>query len=127
MPTGAATEAKQDDAITQLTAIATSVGALDNRAFVLNDNSSTNIPFAAGGVDVIADIGAQACTKIKITCTFGVYMELLVNSVAKGIVPKGGFSDGFLEVAMPANAAIGFRSLSGADITTGEIVVNVMG
>lgn len=126
LPTGAATEVKQDDIITELQSIVASTNALDNRAFVLNDNSSVNI-LNVGGTTVIADIGVQACSKIKITCTFGVFMELLVNGTPKAIVPKGGFSDGFLEVAMPASASIGFRSLSGADITAGEIVVNVMG
>lgn len=126
LPTGAATEAKQDDTITALDSLVLAGRELDNRAFALNDNSSANIVGTAGGTTVIADIGAQACTKIKITCTFGAYMELLINGVVKGIVPKGGFSDGYLEVAMPANAAIAFRSL-GTTITTGEIVLNIMG
>jgi len=130
LPTGAGTEAKQDDIITELQSIAASTTAYDNRAFVLHNNNSgtggTNI-LAIGGTTVIANIGANPCSEIKITCTFGTFMELLVNGTPKGIIPKGGFSDGFLKVAMPANASIGFRSLSGSDITAGEIVVNVQG
>ena len=125
LPTGAGTEAKQDNIITELQTLVASNTHLDNRAFVLHNTVTTAIDIT--GVTVIADIGTTPCSKIKIACTFGDYMELLVNGVAKGVVPKGGFSDGFLEVAMPANASIGFRSLTGGNISGGEIVVNVMG
>lgn len=100
---------------------------IDVRAGAINDNSAT--PITAAGVTIIADIGTKACTEIKITCTFGNYMDLLINGVAKAFVPKGGFSDGALKVAIPANASVGFRrnALEVADISDGQIIINVMG
>lgn len=99
---------------------------IDVRAAGLNENATNNITGAE--LVVIADTGSKACTEIKIACTFGAYMDLMINGVGKAIVPKGGFSDGALKIAIPANATVGFRKRGAiADITAGEIIINVMG
>lgn len=152
---GIATEAKQDDAIVQQTAISGKLPAtlgqkamaasmavtlasdqtsipttkMDVIAHDLHDASSTNITTGAY-VELIADIGAISGKKVQIFNGQGTPFYLAVGAAAseadKLIVCPGGFPDGGIEVNLPVNARISAKAI-GSDITSGTIIINIMG
>lgn len=113
----------EDKAVLDVIADGTSKDMIDH---ILHDCVTTPITTAAAGVTVLT-MPATAGKEISVICTFGTFMELMINGTAVATIPKGGLSGMPLKVAIPALATVGFRSLSGVSITTGEIVVNIMG
>lgn len=105
------------------------VNTLDVVSKVLHDAGTTNINTGAY-TELIADIGATSGKKVQIFNGQGTPFYLAVGAVAsevdKLIVCPGGFPDGGLEVNLPANARISAKAI-GSNITSGTIIINIMG
>jgi hypothetical protein len=154
---GLATEAKQDDQITELVDIVTNTGAINinagntvtqlqaanvtlaaiqtstNRLTVVQltsfvDASSTNIPASASlPLQLIASTSAIV-RKIVSVEDIGEFMGLYTGAAAAevlvAVMPLGG---GEIELNIPAGTRLSIRNMKNAAVTTGNLVLNLLG
>lgn len=131
LPTGAATEAKQDTGNTSLSNIDTNTARLDIVDFLdstLVDTSSSNIPGSAGSpLQVVASTAADV-TKIQIVEDigeyYGIYTGAAASEVLVAVVPLGG---GEVEVQIPSGTRISLLSLTTSAISVGSVAMNFLG
>lgn len=118
LPSGAATEAKQDDIITQVTRLSP-VDFLDSGVV---DSSSSNIP--AAGLTVVASLAAE-CYEVEIIEDIGEFMTITDGSdVVLAYLPLGG---GKIKLNIAASTEIKLASVSGSTISLGKICINFLG
>jgi len=148
LPTGAATEAtllaqsaklpavigKQASAGSLSVTISNDEGSLPGSAFAVktfvnHDISAGNITNAAY-TELIANVGTDALTQLKIFMSSGTPLLLAIGAAASEvdtcIIPPGGFADGRIDIAIPAGSRLSVKSLGGT-VTSGNIIINGMG
>jgi len=123
---GGATEAKQDDIITELVAIKNGVGQGEPKEIIYNDYSSTPVTSAAY-VELVASTGADF-TKLKIFDSSGYPWYLALGAsgseVDEMLVPPGGFEE--ISVNIPSGTRISAKALS-TSLSSGEVIINALG
>lgn len=101
------------------------------RVFTQLDTSVDNITDAAY-TELLSTVGATDITELKITCQFGVNLLLATGAAASevdiAIIPKGGFADGSLKVAIPAGTRLSLKSAdTGVTASAGKLILNGIG
>lgn len=109
-----------------LTVTAEKLSAFQTSALI--DTSSTNIPGSAGSpLTLIASTSAQTL-KVQIVEDIGSYMGLYVGAAASEVLvaalPLGG---GEVEVDIPAASRLSLKALETPAISSGKIIVNLLG
>jgi hypothetical protein len=131
LPTGAATEAKQDSIITELQSIAsvgspTVVDQIDSTPLL--DVSSSNIPASASlPLQVVASTAALVSKIVSVEDIgefIGVYTGPASSEVLLCVLPLGG---GEMQVQIPASTRISLRHMKNSAITSGFISLNLLG
>jgi hypothetical protein len=124
---GGATEAKQDDIITELQTL--------NTNNYLPIRSKGNIDFAVDNVTSLAwvelkdDVGATAIKKAQIFMSSGEPLEIgfgaAAAEVSQGYIIPGG--NGFIDLEMPANTRVSVRAVNVVTVIEGILLVNFLG
>jgi len=122
----------QDDIKTAVETVAASATPLDALAFGLYDAAVSGTITDAAYTEIIANTGATAGKKLRLVCEFGVSLLIAVGAAAsevdKAVCQKGGFSDGPIDIVLPANSRISVKAaVSGESVTAGTLYMNVVG
>ncbi len=130
---GLATEAKQDDAITELGNILAALGGgltvVDRLDADVLDASVSNIPAsAAAPLEVVASTAAQV-RKIYPIDDIGEYIGLYTGAAAAEVLacvlPLGGGEP--IDLDIPAGTRLSLRHMKNTAISVGEISLNLIG
>jgi len=136
---GLATEAKQDDIITELGNIETDTTAIDDNTAPLRvvdqlddgvfDASSTTITASSGTpVTVVASLAADTRAIVPDDTTgyfLGLYSDPAGTPVLEAIIGPGG--DKIIPVQISAGTVLGIRHMSDTAITVGQLSINFLG
>ncbi len=97
------------------------------QSFINHDASATNITSAAY-VEMIADTGASATSKLTLFVQAGTPMFLALGAAAAEVdymvIPPGGL-DGQIEVEIPANSRVSLKAITGT-MNSGRVLGNLM-
>ena len=122
LPTGASTEAKQDNTITELQTIKGSVQRLDAVTRCRNEYSTTPVNTTVY-LQLIASCPA-AVKEIEIFDSSGETLVLAVNGVDKAYIFPGG--NGRIPLQIAASASLSIKAVSN-NATSGEFTANFYG
>lgn len=102
--------------------------ALDVVGFVRLDFSSSNVT-TSGYTELMSSVGSNTVRKMTIFMSTGTPIILAVGASSsemdKFLIPPGGL-DGAIEVTIPNGTRLSLKSI-GSNVTSGQMIVNLMG
>jgi hypothetical protein len=128
LPAGISTEAKQDAIILAIQSVGalTPVDFIDAPTGPLIDLSVNAIP-SGGFLELIASTAADI-KRIQVVDDIGAFMAIYVGAASSEVLLFGlGLGGSLVDVNIPAGSRVSIASLSGANITSGNMFINFLG